>query len=109
MTTDRPISDCLAEVQQRIAAACARAGRKLDEVEVIGVTKTFGPDLVTESWLAGLRKLGEKQGLDTHAALDVAQARGLFVFGAVNVFGGNVVDIRRNPNATPQTEEPENG
>jgi DNA polymerase-3 subunit gamma/tau len=30
--------------------------------------------------------------------------------GAVtDLFGGDVVDIRRNPNATPQTEEPENG
>ena len=59
--TDRPISDCLAEVQQRIAAACARAGRKPDEVEIIGVTKTFGPEVVAEAWQAGLRKLGENR------------------------------------------------
>ncbi|MEI8243173.1 MAG: YggS family pyridoxal phosphate-dependent enzyme [bacterium] len=58
---DRPLSDCIAEVQQRIAAACARAGRKPDEVELIGVTKTFGPDVVTEAWQAGLRKLGENR------------------------------------------------
>ena len=61
MTDDRPISDCLAEVQQRIVAACSRAGRKPDEVEVIGVTKTFGPEVVTEAWQAGLRKLGENR------------------------------------------------
>ena len=61
MTEDRPKSDCLADVHQRIAAACARAGRKPDEVEVIGVTKTFGPDVVTEAWQAGLRKLGENR------------------------------------------------
>jgi DNA polymerase-3 subunit gamma/tau len=31
------------------------------------------------------------------------------VRAVVDLFGGDVVDIRRNPNATPQTEEPENG
>jgi len=61
MTDDRPIADCLAEVQQRIAAACARAGRKPDETEIIGVTKTFGSDVVSEAWQAGLRKLGENR------------------------------------------------
>ena len=58
---DRTIADCLTEAQQRIAAACARSGRKPDDVEVIGVTKTFGPDVVTEAWQAGLRKFGENR------------------------------------------------
>ena len=31
------------------------------------------------------------------------------VRAVLDLFGGDVVDIRRNPNATPQTEEPENG
>ena len=31
------------------------------------------------------------------------------VRAVTDLFGGDVVDIRRNPNATPQTEEPENG
>jgi len=58
---DRAIADCLTEVQARIAAACARSGRKPDAVEVIGVTKTFGPDVVDEAWRAGLRRLGENR------------------------------------------------
>jgi pyridoxal phosphate enzyme (YggS family) len=57
----RTIADCLAEVRGRIDAACARAGRKPEEVEVIGVTKTFGPDVVAEAWAAGLRKIGENR------------------------------------------------
>jgi len=61
MNEDKSISDALAEVQQRLAAACARAGRKPDEVELIGVTKTFGPDVVTEAWQAGMRKFGENR------------------------------------------------
>ena len=69
MTEDRPISDCLVEVQQRIAAACARAGRKPDEVEIIGVTKTFGPEVVTEAWQAGLRKLGENRPQEAAAKI----------------------------------------
>ena len=55
------IADCLADVQRRIAAACGRAGRKPDEVEIIGVTKTFGPDVVEDAWRAGLRKFGENR------------------------------------------------
>ena len=69
MCVDKSISDVLAEVQQRIAAACARAGRKPDEVEIIGVTKTFGPDVVTEAWQAGLRKLGENRAQEAAAKI----------------------------------------
>ena len=58
---DRTIADCLAEARQRMADACGRAGRKPDEVELIGVTKTFGPDVVTEAWQAGVRKFGENR------------------------------------------------
>jgi pyridoxal phosphate enzyme (YggS family) len=61
MTSDRPIAECLAEVRARVAEACARARRAPDEVEIIGVTKTFGPDVVAEAWQAGLRKLGENR------------------------------------------------
>ena len=69
MTTDRTISDSLAEARQRIAAACVRVGRKPDEVEIIGVTKTFGPDVVAEAWQAGLRKLGENRPQEAAAKI----------------------------------------
>jgi pyridoxal phosphate enzyme (YggS family) len=59
--SDCTIADCLAEVQQRIAAACTRAGRKVDEVALIGVTKTFGPEVLAEAWQAGIRRFGENR------------------------------------------------
>ena len=58
---DPSIADCLADARQRIAEACARAGRKPEEVEIIGVTKTFGPDVVSEAWQAGVRLFGENR------------------------------------------------
>jgi uncharacterized pyridoxal phosphate-containing UPF0001 family protein len=61
METDRPVADILMDVQARIAAACAKAGRRPDDVEVIGVTKTHGPDVVREAWDAGVRILGENK------------------------------------------------
>jgi len=55
------LSSILCGVQERIAAACAKSGREATEVEIIGVTKTHGPDVVREAWEAGLRRLGENK------------------------------------------------
>ena len=51
----------VAEARERIAAACTRAGRSPDEVEIIAVTKTHGPDVVRDAWRAGLRRFGENR------------------------------------------------
>ena len=51
----------LQNVRERIAAACGRAGRSIDEVEIVGVTKTFGPDAVRDAWESGIRILGENR------------------------------------------------
>jgi hypothetical protein len=61
MENERTVADYVAEAQQRIADACTRARRQADEVEIIGVTKTFGPNVVEEAMQAGLRKLGENR------------------------------------------------
>jgi pyridoxal phosphate enzyme (YggS family) len=55
------IADCLSDVRQRIAAACSRAGRTPDDVEIVAVTKTFGPDVVEDALCAGLRLFGENR------------------------------------------------
>jgi len=55
------IADILGDVQARIVEACAKAGRRSDEVEIIGVTKTHGPDVVREAWEAGVRRFGENK------------------------------------------------
>jgi PLP dependent protein len=50
----------LAEVRERIASACARAGRK-DQPMIIGVTKYVGPELARLLVLAGLHQLAESR------------------------------------------------
>ena len=57
----KPIGTILEEVKSRIAAACKRAGRDPDEVEIIAVTKTHGAEVVKEAWDAGLRIVGENK------------------------------------------------
>lgn len=51
----------LAEVRERIAAAAARAGRRPEEVTLVGVTKTHPAALVEAAWRAGLRVFGENR------------------------------------------------
>ena len=57
----RDLKEILAEVNERIARACARAGRSPDEVEIIAVTKTHGAEVVDEAWEAGLAIVGENK------------------------------------------------
>ncbi len=61
MDNERTVAQLLEEVRARIAEACAKAGRKPDEVEIIGVTKTHGPEVVREAWEAGIRRFGENK------------------------------------------------
>jgi len=60
-TAQQPVAATLARVRERIARACEQAGRNPEEVEVIGVTKTFGPEVVAEAWEAGIRRFGENR------------------------------------------------
>lgn len=43
----------------RVAAACARAGRPVQSVTLLAVSKTFGADAVREAHAAGQRAFGE--------------------------------------------------
>jgi pyridoxal phosphate enzyme (YggS family) len=54
-------SERLRAVHERIAAACARAGRKPESVTLIGVSKTFPAERVKEMVAAGLHDLGENR------------------------------------------------
>ncbi len=58
---ERDLREILAEVRARIAAACRRAGRSPDEVEIVAVTKTHGAEVVDEAWAAGLGIVGENK------------------------------------------------
>lgn len=57
----KPIETLVEEVKSRIAAACQRAGRNPDDIEIIAVTKTHGAEVVKEAWDAGLRIVGENK------------------------------------------------
>jgi pyridoxal phosphate enzyme (YggS family) len=56
MTT---IADNLQSVRRRIADACAAAGRDVNEVTLLPVSKTFGPDAVRAAFAAGETAFGE--------------------------------------------------
>jgi len=53
------IEDRLAEVEERIARAVARAGRRREEVTLIAVTKIFPAAVILDGYEAGLREFGE--------------------------------------------------
>ncbi len=55
------IRDGVAGVRARIAAACARAGRSVDEVTLIAVTKVFPAAYVEEAIAAGVTDIGENR------------------------------------------------
>ena len=42
-----------------MAAACAACGRDVNEVTLLAVSKTFGPQAVREAFAAGQRAFGE--------------------------------------------------
>jgi len=51
----------ITHVQERIAAACRRAGRDTREVKLVAVTKTVPPDRIRLAYEAGLRDFGENR------------------------------------------------
>lgn len=53
------IADNLHAVRARIAQACTQAGRPVDAVQLLAVSKTFGPDAVQQAFDAGQRAFGE--------------------------------------------------
>ena len=62
----------LQEVKARLASACIAAGRGVDSVTLLAVSKTQGPDAVREAAAAGQRAFGEnyvQEALDKMAAL----------------------------------------
>jgi PLP dependent protein len=61
------IAQNIAQVQERIAAACRRAGRLPEEVRLIAVSKTVPPERIREAYDAGLRDFGENRVQEAEA------------------------------------------
>jgi len=51
----------LAEIERRIVAACARAGRPRASVTLVGASKTHPPEVLRAAYDAGLRVFGENR------------------------------------------------
>lgn len=69
MTT---IENNLQGVRSRMVAACSQAGRDVNAVTLLAVSKTFGPEAVAEALVAGQRAFGEnyiQEGVDKILAL----------------------------------------
>ncbi|MBB1592572.1 YggS family pyridoxal phosphate-dependent enzyme [Achromobacter sp. UMC46] len=61
MTVVDTMAGRLAQIQQRIAQACARAGRAPDSVVLLPVSKTFDVDAIREAMALGLTRFGENK------------------------------------------------
>ena len=55
------IRDNIASVEERIQAACRRAGRARSDVTLVAVSKTVEPERIREACQAGLRDFGENR------------------------------------------------
>ncbi len=70
------LADRLSAVEQRIAAACARAGRRRDDVVLIAVTKTFPASDVELLYELGIREVGENRDQEATAKRDALVENG---------------------------------
>ncbi len=55
------LKENIVRVQERIAAACRRAGRRSEDVTLVAVSKTVPPDRIRQAYEAGLRDFGENR------------------------------------------------
>src|SRR5258705_3081170 len=77
MVEIQQIRDSLSRVHERIAAAAQRAGRRSEEITLIGVSKTHPAEAIRAAYEAGLRHFGENRGQEwggKRAALSDLQA-----------------------------------
>jgi len=61
------IASRLAGVQERISEACRKVGRRLEEVGIVAVTKSFPAEVVRAAVAAGLNEIGENRVQEARA------------------------------------------
>jgi len=66
------LPDRVQEVRGRIEAAVERGGHA-QQVTIVAVTKTHGPDAVVAAWSAGLRDVGENKVQEALEKMDAVQ------------------------------------
>ena len=55
------VKENLLRIQERIAAAASRVGRRLEDITLIGVSKTHPAITIQEAFQAGVRHFGENR------------------------------------------------
>jgi len=70
----------IAEIEQRIQAACERSGRKREDVKIIAVTKYVDADAVGELLHAGIEHIGENRVQDGVPKYEAHGTRGTWHF-----------------------------
>lgn len=63
------LADRLNRLEERIAAACARAGRARADVTLVAVSKTHPPETIAEAASLGLRVFGENKVQEARAKI----------------------------------------
>ncbi len=69
---DMTIAERLERIQARIAAASARAGRAVDDVKLLAVSKGHGPERIAEAASAGIQVFGESKVQEARAKIPLA-------------------------------------
>lgn len=60
-SVERQITDNLKSITESIAEACASAGRRMENVRLLAVTKTVSPDRINAAIRLGLKQIGENR------------------------------------------------
>src|SRR5260370_169930 len=55
------VRENLPRIQERIASAAARAGRRAEEITLVAVSKTHPASAIREAYEAGIRHFGENR------------------------------------------------
>jgi len=67
------VAENLARIRERIEHAAQRAGRRAEEITLVGVSKTFRAERIREAFDAGVRHFGENRVQDFEAKLPLVQ------------------------------------
>jgi pyridoxal phosphate enzyme (YggS family) len=67
LSDSESIRENIARVEERIAAACRRAGRRPEDVRLVAISKTFPAERIRAAYDAGLREFGENKVQETRA------------------------------------------
>src|SRR5208283_600976 len=69
------LAENLESIKQRMAAACARAGRAAESITVVAVTKGQPPEAVAEAAKLGLALFGENKVQEAKAKIPLCPGR----------------------------------